>query len=188
MNLDQNKWNTYYSQSKDFGLITSQSISKILEYTDPVLEKSCLDIGCGTGQLTRELYHRGYSCVGIDLSKEAIKIAESLTVVPKEKLSYKLHDFESEEIPSLFKANYSLITCKLVYAFIKNKTIFLSKVKKILNSGGIFVIITPITSPPEDRRPIEVSLSDTLEELSEFFEIIDHYPGVGVTYIICKSK
>lgn len=114
-NLDQH-WSHHYKKGGDFGLMTSQLLDKILDKADKTLPLNNLDIGCGTGQLTRELTHRGYICVGIDASSTAIETAKKLTVRTNE-LQYLHEDIESMDISSLPSRPYSLITCKLVYAF-----------------------------------------------------------------------
>ncbi len=62
-------------------LISSQEMSSFLQYADPASPNTALDVGCGTGQLTRELWHRGYNVAGIDVAESAIMIAQALTVV-----------------------------------------------------------------------------------------------------------
>src|SRR5688572_1600088 len=108
-------WSAWYDQDKDFILISSQAVSKILGNLDESLPKTHLDIGCGTGQLTRELYHRGYTCIGIDASSSAVKIAKSLTV--RDGLRYLQFNADDGDFKTLPGQPYSLITCKLVYAF-----------------------------------------------------------------------
>ncbi|HWZ66004.1 MAG TPA: class I SAM-dependent methyltransferase [Patescibacteria group bacterium] len=73
-NTDQH-WSNLYDQGRDYLLASHQAISKYLERVDPPAPKTVLDIGCGTDQLTRELYHRGYRVVGVDVSTSAISTA-----------------------------------------------------------------------------------------------------------------
>ena len=129
-------WNSYYDNGTDFGFITSQALSKLLSYTNPNVPKVALDIGCGTGQLMRELNHRGYQCLGIDVSGSAVRIAKSLTTRSDE-LQYLQSDIENVDIETLPLQPYSLITCKLVYAFVQNKGPFLKKVDELLVNGRI---------------------------------------------------
>lgn len=100
-------------------LARSQDITRFLSYADSDTPKTVLDIGSGTGQLTRELFHRGYKCVGIDVSLSAVKMAESLTVVPQASVTYLHFDIENDDLGKLPRASYGLITCKLVYASLR---------------------------------------------------------------------
>jgi 2-polyprenyl-3-methyl-5-hydroxy-6-metoxy-1,4-benzoquinol methylase len=121
-------WSKIYSQGRDFRLISSQAIDRFLAYL-PSEAKSCLDIGCGTGQLTRELYHRGYSVVGVDASQAAIQYARQHTIAPADQLHYIHLDIESTDpdTTQLPYGGFDLVTCKLVYAFIEDKPTFLKK-------------------------------------------------------------
>lgn len=183
-NLDQ-YWSAYYSSGSDFGLVTSQLLDKILDKVDVSLLKNNLDIGCGTGQLTRELSHRGYRCTGIDISTSAISAARRHTVQTEE-LQYVHDDIEKIASSSLPSAPYSLITCKLVYAFMQDKPVFLDKVKSLLRDKGMFVIITPLNQPGEDKKPVAVDYDYTLKELSAHFNNIVTIEGVGVTCLVCQ--
>jgi len=170
-------WSKLYDNGRDFSFITSKDVSKILSFTDNDSPKTCLDIGCGTGQLTRELYHRGYACVGVDAATSAIKIAESLTAVAHDHLHYVHFDIEHDDIDKLPQKSYSLITCKLVYAFIKDKPAFLDKVKSLLVSNGIFVVVTPhVDDVSAERRGIAVG-DNELGLLSSNFEQLALHKG-----------
>ena len=154
-------WSGLYDQGRDYTLIRSQEISNFLQYADPASPNTALDVGCGTGQLTRELWHRGYKVAGVDISESAIKIAQSLTVVPATELYYKRADIEQDAVADLPFQPYGLITCKLVYAFMRDKPAFLDNVVQLLDSKGVLVVITPLleTTPPE-KKGIAASQED----------------------------
>jgi 2-polyprenyl-3-methyl-5-hydroxy-6-metoxy-1,4-benzoquinol methylase len=66
-------WSKLYDNGRDFSLISSGELSKIITYLDIKALRTRLDIGCsGTGQLTGELYHRGYRCLGMDMPRRAL--------------------------------------------------------------------------------------------------------------------
>jgi SAM-dependent methyltransferase len=173
-----------YEQGRDYRVSAFQEISAFLEFVVPSAPKIALDIGCGTGQLTRELWHRGYRAVGIDVSTTAVEIARSLTVLPPDQISYIHLDIESEDIDSLPDAPYGLITCKFVYALIREKLAFLEKVKCLLSETGAFVVITP---QPEDVPPEKARIAATGEDmalLSSAFNSVVSYRKDGLTYWI----
>lgn len=181
--LDQH-WSGYYAQNKDFRLITSQVLSKILVHVDDTLSKTCLDIGCGTGQLTRELYHRGYQCTGIDSSSKAIELARSNALTPE--LNYLHFDIEKDDIAALPGAPYSLVTCKLVIAFIQDKDTFLRKAKQLLTAGGSLVIITPTHTSETEATPISVNCTETLQLINKHFESISSFELDNLSCFIAK--
>ncbi len=182
-----NDWSNYYSSGKDFVLINGHVITKILSYVDSNLAKSCLDLGCGTGQLTRELYHRGYTCLGLDMSEKAIEIAVAST--NHSGLEYRCLDFENEPgNQSLLEGKtYSLVTCKLVFAFIQNKEQFLHNVKKVTDQNGVFAIITPTYTSSKDESPIAVDYKTTLKLLEDnFSSVVEVEMPKDLNCFICK--
>jgi len=183
METPDQKWSRIYSQGRDFRLISSQEIDSFLAYLPANSPKTCLDIGCGTGQLSRELFHRGLTVTGIDASANAIKRAAQLTVHPN--LSYIHLDIEQATTSQLaHPASYGLITCKLVYAFIQNKPAFLEKVRGLLNPNGIFVVITPRVDDVEpDKRAIAVDDS-AIHLLEKTFKKVTLYTEKGLSYFI----
>jgi 2-polyprenyl-3-methyl-5-hydroxy-6-metoxy-1,4-benzoquinol methylase len=186
--LTDQRWSNVYKQGRDFQLVSSQEIDRFLSYALPEAPKTCLDLGCGTGQLTRELYHRGYKVLGIDASNEAIQRAKTLTTVPNERLSYVQVDLEydnlNEKTNSL--APYGLVTCKLVYAFIKDKSAFLEKVKTILHPKGVFVVITPMLDDVEEGKKGIAVDDEALQLFRDHFKDVSIYRLNGLTYIISR--
>ena len=152
MTTTDHYWSSYYSRGKDFRPITASALTRLLSFVDDAAPRTNLDIGCGTGQLTRELYHRGYSCFGVDVSAKAIEVARSLTV--RDELEYRHGDIEADIINNALRQAYGLITCKFVYAFIKDKTRFLASIAQLLVDRGSFVIMTPLVGDvPSDKKP-----------------------------------
>lgn len=170
-------WNECYATGKDFRFLSHRSITRLLDYIGQESERTCLDIGCGTGQLTRELIHRGYRCTGIDVSPKAISIASSLTVSPQAK--YLCLDVEKDSMQALSRS-YGLITCKYVYAFIADKTKFLGMVADRLSDDGTFFMIAPLTDDePIERRAITVDYEQTMAELRAVFSVVETFPEQG---------
>jgi 2-polyprenyl-3-methyl-5-hydroxy-6-metoxy-1,4-benzoquinol methylase len=180
------KWSQVYSQGRDFQLISSTEIDSFLTYAQGA--KSCLDIGCGTGQLTRELYHRGLEVVGVDASEEAIKRAIKLAIGLDAPV-YIYGDIEAHyENLKLRKHNFDLITCKLVYAFISDKPAFLQKISELLSPTGVFVVITPmIEDVPPEKASIAIN-DETIELLEAHFVKLATYKLNNLTYFVCKNK
>lgn len=177
-------WSNYYDQGKDFTLISQQEITRFLMYADESLPKTCLDIGCGTGQLTRELYHRGYACTGVDASASAVKTAKALTIASGNQLSYIHSDFETAVSNQLLNQKYSLVACKLVYAFVKDKQAFLQGVKELLAENGLFVIITPLQEDtPIEKRGIAIAKED-VELLRASFREVTSFNERGLWYFV----
>ncbi|MBL0387325.1 class I SAM-dependent methyltransferase [Tumebacillus sp. ITR2] len=57
------------------------------------------DLGCGTGKLTHELFQRGYTVTGVDLSEEMLMIAQSKVERPSPKLRFLCQDLRELKLP-----------------------------------------------------------------------------------------
>ena len=67
----------------------SDFVSKLVDLIQPAKDAHILDIACGRGRHSLELYRHGYSVTGIDLSPENIKYAKE--EAKKKKASDALH-------------------------------------------------------------------------------------------------
>jgi SAM-dependent methyltransferase len=184
------RWSNVYKQGRDFQLVSSQEIDRFLSYMLLEAPKTCLDLGCGTGQLTRELYHRGYKVMGVDASQEAIQRAKQLIIVSSDQLSYVQVDLEHDNLKEKTEvlAPYGTITCKLVYAFIKDKAAFLEKVRGILHPQGIFVVITPMLKDVDESKKSIAIGDDALALLETYFKKVAIYELNGLTYFIGQRQ
>lgn len=94
--------------------------------------KTALDVGCGTGQLARDLYHRGYQVTGIDISTEAISQAQASTIYTQG-ITFAVRDITKPPLPP---CHYGLITCKYVVAFIADRATFFRAIGTLLEATG----------------------------------------------------
>lgn len=181
-------WNQIYDNGTDFRAISQRDIDTMLECIPSSEGTNSLDIGCGTGHLTRELWHRGFMPTGVDISESAIRLARLYTVLDDKEISYKVLNLETNNIADLMDKSFMLITCKLVYAFISDKAIFLGNVVKLLDKSGVFVILTPLKSQvSKEKAHIAVEYEKTLEELTAFFIVETKRDDIQAMFI-CKHK
>ena len=185
----QLRWDEIYSSGVDFTHTSTASLSRLLDASGlSGAHPSCLDIGCGTGQLVRELYHRGFQVLGIDISESAISIARASSIRNDDVISYRTMDVESNDLLNLYFAPYDLITCKLVFAFIKDKPRLLERVYSALKDNRVFTVMTPL---PEDvfpdKKHIAVVYDDTMSLLNEYFEEVESYREQSLTYFIARK-
>ncbi len=178
------QWDVPYQNGKEFSSITGPTLDKILSYFPQNVPKTCLDIGCGTGQTSRELWHRGFSVLSIDASALAINLAQKRTHLQPPELEYQQLDIETQQL----KGTYSLIFCKLVYALIKDRSAFLEKIEQLLRPAGMFVIISPSQElVPEDKRAIATDHVQALSLLEKHFSL-EAYQDINMMVYICKNK
>ncbi|MEM2175098.1 MAG: methyltransferase domain-containing protein [Candidatus Micrarchaeia archaeon] len=110
----------------------SEKIKKLL---NKYKVNSVIDLGCGTGGFTISLKNLGFDCVGIDISKEMIKVAKSkdrsITWINEDMTKAKTNKTFEAAI-CLFDTVNHLLSMKEVDKFFKN-------VASLLNEGGIFL-------------------------------------------------
>lgn len=117
--------NTYYLAYRDLPLIFKKYSTG----------KKAIDFGCGTGRSTRFLKKHGFLPIGIDISKEMIKIAKKIDP-DGEYLLIKDGDFRKLPLNS-----YDLILSAFTFDNIsmEKKEMLLSDLKNLLNKNGIFI-------------------------------------------------
>lgn len=136
--------NTPYEEWAEFiaEKIEQYGITKPERNSEDVLESEknlILDMGCGTGTLTRLLYDKGYDMVGIDLSEDMLRIAMDKRDEDGAEILYLLQDMRELELYSTVgtvvsvcdSVNYILEEDELLEVF--------QLVNNYLYPGGIFI-------------------------------------------------
>ena len=100
-----------------------------------------IELGCGTGTISRWLTKKGFKVTGVDISKTAIQMAKAQSKGLK--IKYINGDFCLIDTKPLGKYNLCVdgqflhcITDK------KDRKTVLHKIRQILNPGGIFVVMS----------------------------------------------
>jgi len=117
---------------KKYGSRTAD-IEKAFSYVDKPNPR-VLELGCGDGRDTKEILKRTNDYLGIDLSKELIKIAKKET----SKAKFVLADFEKLNFTSGIDIVFAFAA--LLHSDKKSVRDILVKVAKSLNKSGIFFI------------------------------------------------
>ena len=136
---DEKVWNKIYQQGS-MNYVFKEDISHILEKFKDNNIKRILDLGCGPGRYIEVLSKAGFDAHGIDLSEEAIRIANNmlksknlnakLTVGSMhKKLPYNDNFFDGAiSIRSFYHGALSEIRCGI------------SELERILKFGGLIYI------------------------------------------------
>ena len=107
---------------------------KALSYFPPPPLK-LLDVGCGTGVLSRLLVEKGYDVIGIDISENAINKCKNKGLnAYQQNLSEKLL-FRDEE--------FDCILMSEVIEHIADTFFVLHELNRVLKTGGVFILTTP---------------------------------------------
>ena len=96
-----------------------------------------LDLGCGTGKMTRLMSERGYDMTGVDNSAEMLQIAAmQQTDVP---ILYLLQDMQELELDGCVRAVYSVCDC-INYVIDEEELLSaFEKVYEYLEENGVFI-------------------------------------------------
>jgi len=100
-----------------------------------------LDVGCGSGRLSRRIYERGFSVLGVDINPEAIEGARTrLTVVDAGRsLTFAVADFAADESPAIDGGRFDVAVCQLVISIIgdaRQRANLLRHVRDTMRPGG----------------------------------------------------
>lgn len=118
----------------------AETFSKPSEYIDKFLamlsaNAKILDLGCGIGVDSNYMTSKGFDVIGIDLSKEMLKLA---------KQKFPHIDFRQQDIRKLnFPINYFdgiLASCSLIHIPKKDVPELLHTLNQILKNGGAVYI------------------------------------------------
>ena len=101
-----------------------------------------LDVGCGSGRLSRRLFEQGFSVLGIDISPGAIHAARQRTVAADaagRSLRFEEADVSADDPPRLEGGPFHVVVCQLVISIIgtiRQRANLLRHVHDVLRPSG----------------------------------------------------
>ncbi len=98
-----------------------------------------LDLGCGTGKLTRLLAGKGYDMIGVDLSEEMLEIAMEHQAIEGGEILYLLQDMREFELYGTVGAVVSICDSVNYLTEYEELVQVFSLVNNYLDPGGVFV-------------------------------------------------
>jgi SAM-dependent methyltransferase len=137
-------WNSSYRAGDDNGEIPNELFARVAatvhEFTQPEGSR-ILEIGCGTGTLSRRLNFSTYA--GVDISPSAIQLAkrsweERTSRLPSDSFAtYEAVDFHDWPLPS---SPFDIAVCVDAFVWVHDQPLALKKIVQGLRTGGVFVI------------------------------------------------
>ncbi|MFE7133530.1 methyltransferase [Streptomyces sp. NPDC057638] len=144
------EWEQHFARGEGFRRLGERERALLAEHAPaPSGGGRALDVGSGTGELAAHLAAAGYRVDAVDYTGSAHDRAR--TEHPGDgRVRRILLDIEHGDPASLDPEGYDLITLRLVYAFLGDRTRVLHGLGKRLRPGGALVVITPLAA---DTRP-----------------------------------
>lgn len=100
-------------------------------------EKKLLDAGCGHGQLIEQI-HESVKCFGIDVSRNAIRLAK------ERRTSAEFENIDMMAIPELLDGTMDYVTCLGAIEHTMSPAESFHRLMRLLKPGGIFLVTAPL--------------------------------------------
>jgi ubiquinone/menaquinone biosynthesis C-methylase UbiE len=108
-----------------------------------VKDKQLLDLSCGEGYNTRILAKNGARVIGVDFSKEMIKLARQME--KRDRLGIRYYVSDAADLKELESERFDVVTCFMALMDIERYEDAISQVARVLKKNGRFVF--SITHP-----------------------------------------
>lgn len=155
-------WNEVFTSGRDYEPMNRLLLDKVLAASGVGGHPTTIDLGCGTGELTRLLAERGATITGVDVSSVAISMAQEANPSG----TYQVADLNNRAaLERLVGHTYDLAFCKLVLSFIQNKHDFLTVAGQLLTDDGALILITPVRYSGHDYTMRWLNISIEHDEL-----------------------
>ncbi|RST09067.1 methyltransferase, FxLD system [Streptomyces sp. WAC07149] len=190
-------WTKYYADGRDFRQLSDAERALLAEHA-PVPEGGgrALDVGCGTGELAAHLASLGYVVDAVDYSDGAIARAreEHREVEGVRWLQLDIEaddpaclDGDDTETGTGTGPGYDLITLRLAYAFLRDRSRVLHALGERLREGGAIVVVTPLAdSTPSDRRNIALD-EDEIGLLASGWRQATRLEADGCAFLVLRG-
>ncbi|MED7828758.1 class I SAM-dependent methyltransferase [Streptomyces chiangmaiensis] len=137
------------------------------------------------GELARHLAASGYQVDAVDYAPSALTRAQALETTAA--VTYWPFNIERDRLDDLPYPTYDLITFRLSWAFIHDRTCVMTRLREHLRPDGALCVITPVADAvPEDKRAIALD-EDELELLCTAWPVADRYDADGLALIILRT-
>ncbi len=130
--------NAYYD------LVRTAFIKGVEKVSLPLKRSNAIDLGCGSGELTRELLKYADQVTGVDSSPRLIQLAQQAADL---KLNFILSDVLNPDFPSILsEKRFDLVTAAWLHNHLLHETEqhqLLEIILDLLDPGGSYVFLIP---------------------------------------------
>ncbi|MEU0005350.1 NUDIX domain-containing protein [Streptomyces sp. NPDC006314] len=182
--VNPEEWDAHYASGGRFRPLGDAERRLLAEHVPAPADGLALDVGCGLGELARHLAGCGYRVDAVDRS--AVALAEARRAEGAE-VVYRRLDIERDDLGGLPRPSYDLITVRLVWAFVRDRTRVLNRLRERLRPGGALCVITPVADTvPDGRRGIALD-EEEIGLLCAGWESAERYDADGLGVVVLRG-
>ncbi|MEU6549002.1 NUDIX domain-containing protein [Streptomyces sp. NPDC046915] len=180
------EWDAHYAAGRTFRHL-SDAERELLATHAPAPEGGlALDAGCGLGELARHLAAAGYTVDAVDCAPAAVDLARSGTE-DGWTIGYQCFDIEHDSLDDLPHPAYDLIVFRLSWAFVRDRTRLMNRLRERLRPGGTLCVITPVAEKvPHDKRAIALDEAE-LGLLSAGWAVAERHDAEGLAFLVLRE-
>jgi methyl halide transferase len=168
-------WNERY-KARDLSWDTNVPDENLVRLINSKIVSPCktLEIGCGTGTNSLWLARQGFSILGVDISQEAVDLANRKKENQSLLCDFAQMDFlRDESLPQSFDFVFDR-GCFHVFDQEKERILFARQVSRVLRTNGSWVSLVGSTEGSRrDAGPPRRTAIDVVKAIEPYLEILE---------------
>ncbi|WP_246204136.1 methyltransferase, FxLD system [Streptomyces tailanensis] len=184
--LNPAEWDAYYDDGGTFRPLGDAERRLLAEHAPAPEGGLALDVGCGWAN-SRAISPTAATGWTPSTSHRPPSTSPTSTSDANGYITYECFDIEQDGLDRLPNPAYDLITFRLSWAFIRDRTRVMNRLRERLRPGGTLCVITPVASEvPEDRRNIALD-EEEIGWLCAGWSVAERHDADGLAFIVLRD-